>query len=97
MSEAYAGGSLGRVVRYDIAASARGVADWLGLAAAPTFAVMALITATGGEPQVLCSAAHLASPLGGMILMYLLMSLFHSGPWLRLIFGRRERPRHGRA
>ena len=59
---------------------------WLSLAAAPTFAIMALLTAFpgGGAPDVLCSAAG-ASPLGGMIPMYLLMSAFHSAPWLRLI------------
>jgi hypothetical protein len=89
MSEAYASGSFGRVVRYDFAAAARGAADWLGFAAAPTFAVMALITAAGGGPQFLCSADHLASPLGGMVPMYLLMSLFHSGPWLKLVSGAR--------
>ena len=67
-------------------AAALGAAGWLGLAAAPTFAVMALLTAMpgGGAPDVLCSAAG-ASPLGGMIPMYLLMSAFHSAPWLRLI------------
>ena len=66
------------------------VADWLCLAAAPTFAVMALMTATGGQPQWLCAAAHLGSPLSGMVPMYLLMSAFHTGPWLRLISGRRS-------
>ncbi len=90
MSEVYASGGFGRTVGVDIAAAARGAADWLGLAAAPTFAIMALITARGGEPQLLCSAAHLASPLGGMVPMYLLMSAFHSSPWLRLIAGRRS-------
>jgi hypothetical protein len=47
---------------------------------------MALLTAIpgGGAPDVFCSAAG-ASPLGGMIPMYLLMSAFHSAPWLRLI------------
>jgi hypothetical protein len=89
MSEAYAGGSFGRAVRYDVAAAARCVADWLGLAATPTFAVMALIAAVGGEPRLLCSADRLAAPLGGMVPMYLLMSVFHSGPWLKLISGRR--------
>ena len=59
---------------------------WLSLAAAPTFALMALLTAIGGgaAPDIFCSAAG-ASPLGGMIPMYLLMSAFHSAPWLRLI------------
>jgi hypothetical protein len=59
---------------------------WLSLAAAPTFAVMALLSAVpgGGATDIFCSAAG-ASPLGGMIPMYLLMSAFHSAPWLRLI------------
>jgi hypothetical protein len=58
---------------------------WLSLAAAPTFAIMALFTAMagGGASDILCSAS--ASPFGGMIPMYLLMSAFHSAPWLRLI------------
>jgi hypothetical protein len=61
---------------------------WLSLAAAPTFAVMALLTAIGGggAPDIFCSGAGAgASPLGGMIPMYLLMSAFHSAPWLKLI------------
>jgi len=66
------------------------IADWLSLAAAPTFAIMALLTSVfgGGSPNILCSAMH-ASPLGGMAAMYLLMSTFHLAPWLRLI-GRRS-------
>ena len=36
---------------------------------------------------MLCSAAH-GAPLDGMVPMYLLMSAFHSAPWLKLIFGR---------
>jgi len=73
------------------AASALGAADWLYLAAAPTFALMALLSAgTGGGPaDMLCAAAH-ASLLGGMVPMYLLMSAFHLAPWLKLISSRRS-------
>jgi hypothetical protein len=67
------------------------IANWLSLAAAPTFAVMALLTALlGTAPDMLCSAMH-ASPLGGMVPMYLLMSAFHLAPWLRLISGQGKR------
>ena len=75
-------------------AQARGVSfgmtDALAFAATPTFAVMALLTVVlGSAPSdVICSAAH-ASALSGMIPMYLLMSAFHSAPWLRLICRRR--------
>jgi hypothetical protein len=76
--------------RHDAAsghAATFGIAGWLSLAAAPTFAVMALLTGVlgGGAPDMLCSAAHGASPLSGMVPMYLLMSAFHSAPWLKLI------------
>jgi hypothetical protein len=75
----------------DRGAAARVAANWLCLAATPTFAIMALLTAVGGgEPEFLCAAMPHASPLSGMILMYLLMSGFHSAPWLKLICGRRE-------
>jgi hypothetical protein len=72
-------------------APGRGIADWLSLAAAPTFAVMALLTGIlgGGAPDMLCSAVHGASPLSGMVPMYLLMSAFHLSPWLKLIAGGR--------
>ena len=70
----------------------RGPAEWLCLAAAPTLALMALVTGIrGGEPaDMLCSAAGDASQLGGMAAMYLLMSAFHVPPWLRLLSGSRE-------
>jgi hypothetical protein len=74
-----------------------GAADWLCLAAAPTFATMALLTgAFGGDPMAtLCSAAPDASPLSGMVPMYLLMSAFHSAPWLKLISRRQiQQPAH---
>jgi hypothetical protein len=64
---------------------------WLSLAAAPIFAVMALLTGLlgGGPVDALCSVAG-ASPLGGMVPMYLLMSAFHLAPWLKLISNRRS-------
>jgi hypothetical protein len=71
-------------------AAARGPADWLCLAAAPTFALMAVLTAFGGGPaDILCSPSHGASALSGMAPMYALMSAFHSPAWLKLIAGRR--------
>ena len=66
----------------------------LSLAAAPTFAVMALLTAIDGSsmPAMLCSAARGGSPLSGMAAMYVLMSAFHLAPWLRLLSRHRTRP-----
>jgi len=66
-----------------------GIADWLCLAAAPTFAVMALVSCLqGGDAAMLCMGG---SPLTGMAAMYLLMSAFHLAPWLRVISGRQIR------
>jgi hypothetical protein len=88
MSGAYSPGAVGGPVRRNAAAPR--AAEWLSLAAAPTFAVMALLTGVGGgPPDVICSAAHGSSPLSGMVPMYLLMSAFHSGAWLKLISSRR--------
>ena len=74
----------------NVEATGRGAVHGLSLAAAPTFAIMALLTGVlgGGAPDVLCSAAQDASPLSGMAPMYLLMSVFHAAPWLELISGR---------
>ncbi len=67
--------------------SAVGAAEWLGLAAAPTFAIMAVATRMFGAdmPAMICSMSHAAAPIGGMVPMYVLMSVFHSAPWLKLI------------
>jgi hypothetical protein len=69
-----------------------GAADWLCLAAAPTFAIMALLTGVlgAGRMDMLCSAAQDASRMSGMVPMYLLMSAFHSPPWLKLLYSRRS-------
>jgi hypothetical protein len=83
MREAYPSGAIRSESGHG---AARPAADWLGLAAAPTFAIMALLTSVGGQPDILCGAA---SPLSGMTAMYLLMSAFHARPWLTLIAGRR--------
>jgi hypothetical protein len=71
--------------------NALGPGDWLSLAAAPTFAIMALLTGLfGGKPDVLCAVLEGTSPLSGMVPMYLLMSAFHLAPWLKLVFGQRD-------
>jgi len=63
-------------------------AGCLCLAAAPTFAIMALLTAISGETApMLCSAAP-GLPFNGMVLMYLLMAAFHLSPWLKWISSR---------
>lgn len=69
-----------------------GLAGWLCLAAAPTFALMALLSCIqDGDGAMLCMGAK-ASPLTGMPAMYLLMSAFHLAPWLRAISGRQAQP-----
>ena len=67
-------------------------ASLLSFAAAPTFAIMALLSALhgGSMPDMICSAARGGSPLTGMVPMYVLMSAFHLAPWLRLLSGRRQ-------
>lgn len=69
---------------------AYGAADWLHLVAAPTFAVMAALTVIHGNgmADMICGSTHGAPPLSGMALMYLLMSAFHSAPWLKLVSSR---------
>jgi hypothetical protein len=97
--------SMSPVVRYDVETcagggrAASGAAGWLGLAAAPIFAIMALWTGFfSGQPDMLCMAMQGSSPMSGMTVMYLLMSAFHLSPWLKTISGRRNGARqHDRA
>ena len=74
----------------DVVAAARRLARWLALAATPTFAIMAVLTALAGNgpAEMLCGAGQ-GSLLGGMVPMYLLMSAFHGAAWLGLIAERR--------
>lgn len=68
-------------------AAARLITGLLGLAAAPTFAGMAVLSVVSTGMADMCSV-QAASPLTGMAAMYLLMSVFHLAPWLRRIGGR---------
>jgi hypothetical protein len=68
--------------------AAPGIARWLCLAASPTFALMAWIAAHHASPMMLCSSGPGMLPMGGMSAMYLLMSLFHLPPWLKLASSR---------
>jgi hypothetical protein len=68
---------------------ALGGAGWLGLAASPTFAVMALVAAHDASSGAICLSAPGILPVDGMTAMYLLMCLFHLPPWRALV---RRRP-----
>ena len=95
MSEVHKGGcACGAIRRESGDAAALGAADWLSLAAAPAFAIIALLAAAhgGGPADILCSATHEGLPLSGMTLMYVLMSIFHSAPWLKPISRQTKRP-----
>jgi hypothetical protein len=61
-------------------------ADWLALAAAPSFTIMALLSGVlgAGNMATVCGGAPMSFSFGGMVPMYLLMSAFHSGIWLKL-------------
>jgi hypothetical protein len=74
-----------------IGESVRGAGDWLHLAAAPTFAAMALLTGMrgGGAQAMLCAPMQDVFPVNSMVLMYVLMSAFHLPPWLKLAFALR--------
>jgi len=68
------------------------VASRLKLAAAPTFALMAWISAVGSLDMTMCSAASAFPAINEMALMYVLMSLLHLSPWIKLLSARSLRP-----
>jgi hypothetical protein len=92
MSDALGGSDIGAIDRERHGVFALGAAAWLGLAAAPSFAIMALMTGVvgGGRMSTICGAAQEPVSLSGMVPMYLLMSVFHMAPWLKLIARRRS-------
>ena len=64
----------------------------IGLSASPVFASMALICGIyQDELSAICASGPGALPLTGMVWMYVLMSIFHVGAWLRLLEGQQLR------
>lgn len=55
----------------------------LSLAAAPTLAVMAAVTAALDARAGVTVCGPAPAPVSGMLVMYVLMSAFHLGPWLK--------------
>ena len=61
-------------------------ASWLTFAAAPAFAVMSVLSVMPAEAApTTCLGGSESSFLGGMAWMYLMMSVVHLPPWLRLL------------
>ena len=93
MRQANHGGCACSAIHHDSdSAATRSAIDWLGLAATPAFALMALLASVPGHSaaDLICSTAHGGSVLTGMVPMYLLMATFHSAPWLKLVASRRQ-------
>ncbi len=72
-----------RAMRGKVAGKAARLANLLCLASAPSFALMALLSAISGSGDPICAASGPGIHAGSMGVMYLLMSAFHLPPWLR--------------
>lgn len=68
-----------------------GLVNWLSYAATPVFAAMALYSIAFHGPEMICLASPEGTLPSGMISMYILMSIFHATPWLRLVSGQLSR------
>lgn len=88
MDNAFADKSAAAAVGYE-AKALSGAAEWLHLIAAPTFAIMSLVTGMSGDGTMAMLCARETSPFGSMAAMYALMSTFHLAPWLKLFSKRR--------
>lgn len=66
--------------------------SWFGFAAAPTFALMAWISAADAPHMAMDASASGVPPIDGMAFMYLLMTVFHASPWLKLASDRLRHP-----
>lgn len=75
-------------------AVALGAARWLSLAGTPVFAAMAVLTGVleSGNAGAICGPGQQPFALGGMTAMYLLMSAFHGGAWLKRLGAGRPAP-----
>ena len=67
---------------------------WLTLAASPSFALMAFVSAeqSAGPGAMICGVSLNASPFGSMTVRYVLMSVFHAAPWLKIVGSRFGHP-----
>ena len=59
---------------------------WFNLAATPSFALMAWVAVADVPRTGICASDSAIPSIAGMAWMYLLMSFFHTSPWVRLIF-----------
>lgn len=60
--------------------------NFLSFIAAPSFLLMGVLCSLyGGDLDIICGSSEGISYLTGMPFMYFLMSVFHLGPWFRVL------------